>query len=419
PRNKLVVITGLSGSGKSSLAFDTNYAAGQRRYIETFGAYSRQFLGSLERPDVDKISGLSPVISIEQKTTSRNPRSTVGTVTEIYDFMRLLFARIADAYSYHTGEPMVKMSEDEIIRVISERFEGQAVNILAPVVKGRKGHYRELFEQIRKQGYLKVRVDGEIRDVVPKMQADRYKIHDIEIVVDRLEVNPANKRRLADSVRSAMKQAKGIIKVADASGAEFHYSKFLMCPTTGLSYDEPQPNTFSFNSPYGACPLCGGLGYVMEIDENSVSPDPSVSIMQGGLAPLGVDRQIWIFQILQGLGKKYNFSLGAPLGKLRDEVKQILLHGTDEIVPVEVSYNKDYKQAYQVHFDGIIKMLEEQQSRREDDSGSLDDFRSLKTCPSCEGARLKKESLHFRVLDKNIHELACMDIRQLDEWFAS
>src|SRR5690606_26487079 len=282
-----------------------------------------------------------------------------------------------------------------------------------------KGHYRELFEQIRKQGYLKVRVDGEIRDVVPKMQADRYKIHDIEIVVDRLEVNPANKRRLADSVRSAMKQAKGIIKVADASGAEFHYSKFLMCPTTGLSYDEPQPNTFSFNSPYGACPLCGGLGYVMEIDENSVIPDPSLSIMQGGLAPLGEYRQIWIFQILQGLGKKYNFSLGAPLGKLPDEVKQILLHGTDEIVPVEVSYNKDYKQTYQVRFDGIIKMLEEQQSRREDDSGSLDDFRSLKTCPSCEGARLKKESLHFRVLDKNIHELACMDIRQLDEWFAS
>ncbi|WP_132129424.1 excinuclease ABC subunit UvrA [Anseongella ginsenosidimutans] len=419
PRNKLVVITGLSGSGKSSLAFDTIYAEGQRRYIETFGAYSRQFLGSLERPDVDKISGLSPVISIEQKTTSRNPRSTVGTVTEIYDFMRLLFARIADAYSYNTGELMVKMSEDEIIGVIMKRFEGQAVNILAPVVKGRKGHYRELFEQIRKQGYLKVRLDGEIKDVVPKMQADRYKIHDIEIVVDRLEINSANRRRLADSVRSAMKQAKGIIKVSDPSGQEFHYSKFLMCPTTGISYDEPQPNTFSFNSPYGACPQCGGLGYVMEIDEKSVIPDPSLSIMQGGLAPLGEFRQIWIFQILQGLGKKYNFSLGAPIGKLNEDIRRILLYGTDEIIPVEVAYNKEYKQTYQVHFDGVIKMMEEQQNRRDDEKGSLDDFRSIKACPSCDGARLKTESLHFRVLDKNIYELSCMDIRLLDKWFSS
>ncbi|HYH55233.1 MAG TPA: excinuclease ABC subunit UvrA, partial [Anseongella sp.] len=417
PRNKLVVITGLSGSGKSSLAFDTIYAEGQRRYIETFGAYSRQFLGSLERPDVDKISGLSPVISIEQKTTSRNPRSTVGTVTEIYDFMRLLFARIADAYSYNTGELMQKMSEDEIIRVIMERFDGRQVNVLAPVVKGRKGHYRELFEQIRKQGYLKVRIDGEIQDVVPKMQADRYKIHDIEIVVDRLEINPAARKRLADSVRSAMKQARGIIKLSDASNNEYHYSKFLMCPTTGISYDEPQPNTFSFNSPYGACATCGGLGYVMEIDEHSVIPDPSLSIMQGGLAPLGEYRPIWIFQILQGLGKKYNFSLGTPIGKLGEEVKRILLYGTDEIVPVEVAYNKEFKQTYQVHFDGVMKMLEDQQNRREDDKGSLDDFRALRTCPECQGARLKKESLHFRIGGRNIHELSCMDIRELYNWF--
>src|SRR3546814_894801 len=340
PRNKLVVITGLSGSGKSSLAFDTIYAEGQRRYIETFGAYSRQFLGGLERPDVDKISGLSPVISIEQKTTSRNPRSTVGTVTEIYDFMRLLFARIADAYSYNTGEPMQKMSEDEIIRVILERFDGQAVNILAPVVKGRKGHYRELFEQIRKQGYLKVRVDGEVKDVVAKMQADRYKIHDIEVVVDRLEVGPEDRRRLADSVRSAMKQGKGMIKLSDAEGKEFHFSKSLMCPSTGISYDEPQPNSFSFNSPYGACPECGGLGYVMEIDDHSVMPDPSLRIMQVGLAPLGEYRQIWIFQILQALGKKYKFSLGTPIGKLEDSVRDLLLHGTDEIIPVDMKIGR-------------------------------------------------------------------------------
>ena len=266
PRNKLVVITGLSGSGKSSLAFDTIYAEGQRRYMETFSAYSRQFLGGMERPDVDKISGLSPVIAIEQKTTSKNPRSTVGTITEIYDFMRLLFARIGDAYSYVTGEKMQRMSEDQMLRSILEQFDGKAVNILAPVVKGRKGHYRELFEQIRKQGYLKVRVDGEILDLKPKMQVDRYKIHDIEMVVDRLIISEKDQKRLHSSIQTALKAAKGIIKISDQDNNEFFFSRFLMDPVSGISYDEPQPNTFSFNSPYGACERCGGLGYIFEVD---------------------------------------------------------------------------------------------------------------------------------------------------------
>lgn len=283
PRNKLVVITGLSGSGKSSLAFDTIYAEGQRRYMETFSAYSRQFLGGMERPDVDKISGLSPVIAIEQKTTSKNPRSTVGTITEIYDFMRLLFARTGEAYSHITGQKMERMSEDQMLRNILEKFNGKPINILAPVVKGRKGHYRELFEQIRKQGYLKVRVDGEIKDITPKMQLDRYKIHDIEMVVDRLTITGNDKKRLQTSIQSALKIAKGIIKISDLDNNEFFFSKFLMDPVSGISYDEPQPNTFSFNSPYGACERCGGLGYIFEVDENSVIPNQKLSIIQGDL----------------------------------------------------------------------------------------------------------------------------------------
>ncbi|MDB5014975.1 MAG: uvrA, partial [Daejeonella sp.] len=287
PRNKLVVITGLSGSGKSSLAFDTIYAEGQRRYMETFSAYSRQFLGGMERPDVDKISGLSPVIAIEQKTTSKNPRSTVGTITEIYDFMRLLFARVGEAYSYVTGAKMERMTEDQMFRSIMERFKDQPINILAPVVKGRKGHYRELFEQIRKQGYLKVRVDGEITDITAKMQLDRYKIHDIEMVVDRLQVTEDDQKRLYSSIQSALKVAKGIIKISDKDNNEFFYSKFLMDPVSGISYDEPQPNSFSFNSPYGACNRCSGLGYIFEVDRHSVIPNTKLSIMQGGLAPLG------------------------------------------------------------------------------------------------------------------------------------
>ncbi|HET8829160.1 MAG TPA: excinuclease ABC subunit UvrA, partial [Pelobium sp.] len=364
PRNKLVVITGLSGSGKSSLAFDTIYAEGQRRYMETFSAYSRQFMGGMERPDVDKVSGLSPVIAIEQKTTSKNPRSTVGTITEIYDFLRLLYARIGDAYSYNTGEKMVKMSEDQIMNQVLSQFDGKPINILAPVVKGRKGHYRELFEQIRKQGYLKVRVDGEIIDVVPKMQLDRYKIHDIETVVDRLIVSEKDKKRLYTSIQSALKIAKGIIKISDKENNSYHFSKYLMCPTTGVSYDEPQPNSFSFNSPYGACPECDGLGYIFDVDEESVIPNRKLSVLNGGLAPLGDYRETWIFQVIKALGKKYNFSLSQPIEKLDAKAIDILLHGTEELITVPVEYNKWNVQNYQINFDGIIKMLEEQNEKK-------------------------------------------------------
>ncbi len=416
PRNQLVVITGLSGSGKSSLAFDTIYAEGQRRYMETFSAYSRQFMGGMERPDVDKISGLSPVIAIEQKTTSKNPRSTVGTITEIYDFMRLLFARVADAYSYNTGELMVKMSEDQILSKILDQFDGKPINILAPVVKGRKGHYRELFEQIRKQGYLKVRVDGEIVDVTPKMQVDRYKIHDIEIVVDRLIVSQDDKKRIYSSVQDALKTAKGIIKISDKDNNVYHFSKYLMCPTTGISYDEPQPNTFSFNSPYGACPECDGLGYVFDIDVESVIPNRKLSILNGALAPLGEYRENWIFQVIKALSKKYSFSLSQPIEKLSEEALNILLHGTDELVTVPVAYNKWNVENYQIEFDGIIKLLEEQNEKK-GETMDLEGYRITKTCPVCEGARLKKESLHFKVDHKNIFELASMDIKKLYHWF--
>jgi excinuclease ABC subunit A len=339
PRNQLVVITGLSGSGKSSLAFDTIYAEGQRRYMETFSAYSRQFMGGMERPDVDKVSGLSPVIAIEQKTTSKNPRSTVGTITEIYDFMRLLYARTADAFSYNTGERMERMSEDQILNNIYTKYDGLAVNILAPVVKGRKGHYRELFEQIRKQGYVKVRIDGEIQDMTAKMQVDRYKIHDIEIVVDRLLVDRKDHKRLVDSVRSAMRLGKGIIKISDKENNVSHFSRFLMCPSTGISYDEPQPNSFSFNSPYGACERCDGLGYIFVVDRESVMPNPKLSIINGGLAPLGEYRDIWLFQVIKALAKKYNFSLSTPIEKLTEEQIDMILNGTPELLSVAVEYN--------------------------------------------------------------------------------
>jgi excinuclease ABC subunit A len=420
PRNQLVVITGLSGSGKSSLAFDTIYAEGQRRYMETFSAYSRQFMGGMERPDVDKISGLSPVIAIEQKTTSKNPRSTVGTITEIYDFMRLLFARTGEAYSYVSGEKMERMSEEQILKTISEKFDGQPVNILAPVVKARKGHYRELFEQIRKQGYLKVWIDGAIADVEPKMQVDRYKIHDIDIVVDRLMVSEADSKRLYTSIQTALKIAKGIIRIADKDNNVAYYSKYLMDPISGISYDEPQPNTFSFNSPYGACEKCNGLGYIFEVDENSVIPNPKLSILNGGLAPLGEFRETWIFQVLKALAKKYEFALSTPIEKLSRDHLDIILNGSTEMITVAVEYNKWNVQSYQVSFDGIIRMLEEQQERRGDEGmDDMENYRVLKTCPVCEGARLKKESLHFKVDNKNIFELACMDINNLQEWFTN
>ncbi|TDG35178.1 excinuclease ABC subunit UvrA [Pedobacter changchengzhani] len=418
PRNQLVVITGLSGSGKSSLAFDTIYAEGQRRYMETFSAYSRQFMGGMERPDVDKVSGLSPVIAIEQKTTSKNPRSTVGTITEIYDFLRLLFARVADAYSYNTGEKMERMSEDQILQNIFNKFNNVAVNILAPVVKGRKGHYRELFEQIRKQGFTKVRVDGEIKDIIAKMQVDRYKIHDIEVVIDRLIIDEKDKKRLLDSLQIAMKMGKGVIKISDINNNVAHFSKFLMCPTTGISYDEPQPNSFSFNSPYGACETCNGLGYIFVVDKESVMPNTKLSILNGGLAPLGEYRDTWMFQVLKSLSKKYNFSLSTPIEKLSDEVIQIILNGSPDLIKVEVEYNKWNVQNYNITFDGIIKMLEEQNEKKsESATDDMDTFRKLKTCPECHGARLKKESLHFKVDGMNIFELASMDITSLFKWF--
>ncbi|WP_295716861.1 excinuclease ABC subunit UvrA [Mucilaginibacter sp.] len=418
PRNKLVVITGLSGSGKSSLAFDTIYAEGQRRYMETFSAYSRQFMGGMERPDVDKVSGLSPVIAIEQKTTSKNPRSTVGTITEIYDFMRLLFARTGDAYSYTTGEKMERMSEDQILKTITEKFDGEPVNILAPVVKARKGHYRELFESIRKQGYLKVWIDGAMADVEPKMQVDRYKIHDIDIVVDRLVVTEKDSKRLYTSVQTALKIAKGIIRVGDKDGNVAYYSKYLMDPVSGISYDEPQPNTFSFNSPYGACEKCNGLGYIFEVDEASVIPNPKLTIMNGGLAPIGEYRETWIFQVLKALAKKYEFSLTTPIEKLSRDHLDIILNGAPDTINVSVEYNKWNVQSYSITFDGIVRMLEEQQERRNDEGmDDMENYRVLKTCPVCEGARLKKESLHFKVDNKNIFELACMDINHLQEWF--
>ncbi len=421
PRNKLVVITGLSGSGKSSLAFDTIYAEGQRRYMETFNAYSRQFMGGMERPDVDKISGLSPVIAIEQKTTSKNPRSTVGTITEVYDFMRLLFARVADAYSYETGELMQRMSEDQVVNAIIDRFQGQNILLLAPIVKGRKGHYRELFEQIRKQGFTKVRLDGELLNISPKMQADRYKIHDIEVVIDRIEITEKSKKRVSDSVATAMKMGKGVIKVTDEQNKTFNFSKFLMCPSTGISYEEPQPNTFSFNSPYGACAKCSGLGYMYKVDEKSVIPNPKLSILDGGLAPLGGYRETWTFQVLKALAKKYEFSLATPLEKLSKEHINYILNGCDEILTVPVQYAGSYAQNYKLSFDGIIKLLEDQHANRKDDEriGEMDDYRTLVTCPTCKGARLKKEALHFIIAGKNIFDLAILDLDSLAKWFTT
>lgn len=417
PRNELVVITGLSGSGKSSLAFDTIYAEGQRRYMETFSAYSRQFLGGLERPDVDKISGLSPVISIEQKTTNKNPRSTVGTITEIYDFLRLLYARASEAFSYITGKRMQRMSEEQIVTQILKDFDGQGVNVLAPVVKGRKGHYRELFEQIRRQGYSKVRVDGEILDLVPKLQVDRYKIHDIEIVIDRLTVSESDQKRLYTSVLQAMKAAKGIIKIVNRDNTkEQFFSRYLMDAESGISYDEPQPNTFSFNSPYGACPKCDGLGYIFEIDKDIVIPDKTKSIQKGAIVPLGPLKESWTSAIIKAAAKKFDISITAPVEKLTEDQIDLLLFGSEESIPLTVSYGSYGAREYKVNFSGIFKLLEEQSGKYTDDAPALEEFRTQVVCPSCNGDRLRKESLHFKIADKNIAELAAMDIAELAHW---
>lgn len=416
PRNKLVVITGISGSGKSSLAFDTIYAEGQRRYMESFSAYARAFIGDMERPDVDKINGLSPVISIEQKTTSKNPRSTVGTVTEIYDFMRLLYARAGEAFSYLSGEKMVRQSEDQILNHLLKNFDGQKLSILAPIVKGRKGHYRELFEQVRKAGYSKVRINGEIQELVPKMQVDRYKTHDIEIVIDRIITEEADKFRISQSIATALKEGKGIIMVLDLEGDTHHFSKYLMDPTTGLSYDEPAPNSFSFNSPYGACPTCNGLGKVEEITEDTVIPNKKLSISRGAILPLGEYRDIWIFKKIEAILKRYKVSLTTPVSKFSEEVLHVLLHGDDE--PVEVASKKYPGEEWQTNFDGIIKFLERQKKEGSDKIQKwVQDFTIVTTCPDCAGDRLKKESLHFKIDNTNIAELAALDVQSLGNWF--
>jgi len=423
PREKLVVITGVSGSGKSSLAFDTIYAEGQRRYIETFSAYARQFLGGLERPDVDKIDGLSPVIAIEQKTTSKSPRSTVGTITEIYDFLRLLYARAGDAYSYNTGEKMVSYSDEQIKELIVETFEGKRINILAPVVRSRKGHYRELFEQIAKQGFLKVRVDGTIRDLDVGMKVDRYKTHDIEIVIDRMAIDTTEDtdKRLAESIKTAMYHGDDILMVIEQESQEVRYfSRNLMCPTTGISYPNPEPNNFSFNSPKGACENCNGLGVVNEINIKKIVPNPKLSIKAGGFAPLGEMKSSWIFKQLELIAHKYGFKLSDPIETIPQEAMEMILNGGNEkfeVVSKVMGITKDYK----IDFEGISNFIKNQYE--ESNTASLKrwakDFMDENECPTCEGSRLRKESLYFKIDDKNIGELVHMDINELFDWFKS
>jgi excinuclease ABC subunit A len=422
PRNSLTVITGLSGSGKSSLAFDTIFAEGQRRYIETFSAYARNFLGGMERPDVDKITGLSPVISIEQKTTNRNPRSTVGTTTEIYDYMRLLFARAGRAYSYATGEEMVKYTEEKVIDMILDSYKGKKILILAPLVRSRKGHYRELFEAMRRKGYLNMRVDGELVEVTRGMKVDRYKNHDIEVVIDKLEVkgerSEASNERLKKSVAIAMKQGEGLIMILDKdTGNIKHFSKRLMCPTTGISYSDPAPNNFSFNSPQGACPHCKGLGYINEIDLNKVIPDRKQSIHEGGIIPLGKYKNQMIFWQIDALLKKHNCDLKTPIKDIPDEAMREILYGSLENVRIDkelVHTSSDYF----VAFDGIIKYLRNVMDNDESAAGQkwADQFLAECECPECHGQRLNREALSYRIWDKNIAELAMMDISELREW---
>jgi len=416
PRNQLVVVTGLSGSGKSSLAFDTIYAEGQRRYIESFSAYARQFLGGMERPDVDRIKGLSPVVSIEQKTTNKNPRSTVGTITEIYDFLRLLFARAGEAYSYNTGEKMVKYTDEQIVNIIVENYKGKEVHILAPVVKGRKGHYRELFEKIRKMGYLKARIDGEIKELAYGLKLDRYKIHDVEIVIDTLEVEEADDTRLKRSVLTALKEGKGGMMVADKKSKKArHLSRHLMCPTTGISYDEPAPNLFSFNSPYGACPRCSGLGTVLEVDIKKIIPDAKKSIKKGGIIPLGTYKDNWIFRQIEAIGRLHEFKLDDPIEDIDEDAINILLYGTSEVMQIK---EKDGSHTT-IEFEGIANFINNQM--QEEGSKNIEkwahSFMDRKTCPECNGTRLKKESLHFKIVDKNISQLSDLDITELNKFF--
>jgi excinuclease ABC subunit A len=419
PRNKLTVITGLSGSGKSSLAFDTIYAEGQRRYIETFSAYARSFMGNMERPDVDKITGLSPVISIEQKVTTRNPRSTVGTVTEIYDFLRLLYARAAEAFSFNTGEKMVKYTEEKIIQLIKADFSGKRINILAPVVKGRKGHYRELFEQILRKGFLSARIDGEITELKHNFRVDRYKNHFIEILIDKLKVDEVSNSRLKASVQTAMKHGQGIIMILDHDTQNVkYYSRLLMCPTTGVSYNEPAPHNFSFNSPQGACQKCNGLGRITEIDMDKIIPDKTKSISKGGIAPLGAYKNSMIFWQIEALGEKMDFTLNSPVSEISDEGINAILFGTNERIqlkntPLGTSMN------YQMSYEGVVKYID---SQRDDNPSKTaqkwaNQFVKTIVCDECNAMRLKKESLHFKIDGKNISELAQLDLNELGDWF--
>jgi excinuclease ABC subunit A len=418
PRNSLVVITGLSGSGKSSLAFDTIYAEGQRRYIESFSAYARQFLGSMERPDVDKITGLSPVISIEQKTTGKNPRSTVGTITEIYDFMRLLFARAGTAYSYMSGEKMVRYTEQQILQLIQDSYPGKRIALLAPVVKARKGHYRDLFEQVRKQGFSKVRVDGKILDITFGMKVDRYKIHDIEIVIDRIEVEKSQHQRITESLRLAFRHGKGNIMLQDLDDGETrHYSKFLMCPVSGISYDEPAPNLFSFNSPYGACPKCNGLGEIAQIDLKKIIPDPRKSIRKGGITPLGEYKNNWIFAQVEAIADKYGFNIDDEVGSIDEQGLNAILYGTEEILKIKSPVYA--ANGYALQFNGIVNFIAEQHEDGGSDSTKAwaESYMNHVMCPECNGTRLKKESLWFKIAGENIASLAGMDISALQKWF--
>ncbi len=422
PRNQLVVITGLSGSGKSSLAFDTIYAEGQRRYLESFSAYARQFIGSLERPDVDKITGLSPVISIEQKSTNRNPRSTVGTVTEIYDFLRLLYARAGEAYSYATGKKMVRFTESEMLENLLTHYAEKKLIFLAPLVRGRKGHYRELFESVRKQGYLKIRVDGAVEDVKPKMQLDRFSIHDIELIIDTLTVNEKNKDRLRSSLQLGLKQGKGLIMLLDTeTNKTFFYSKHLMCPDSGLSYEEPSPNTFSFNSPYGACPKCNGLGKVFEINPETIMPDKTVSIAKGGILPLGEARENSLYRELEAVAKQYKFALTTPLSKVPKEAVDYILYGnaTAETVDEEIAAFEFDDRWYTLKNGGLVGLLKRCMTFTSSEGirNWAETYMESVACPDCHGARLKKESLFFKIDDKNISELAEWDLNVLADWF--
>lgn len=420
PREKLVVITGLSGSGKSSLAFDTIYAEGQRRYIESFAAYARQFLGNLERPDVEQISGLSPVIAIEQKTVSKNPRSTVGTITEVYDFLRLLYSKVADAYSYNTGELMVKYTQSEIAELITRDYKNQAILILAPVVKGRKGHYRELFRQILKMGFLRVRVDGEVKEITPTMQVDRYKVHDIEIVVDRLVVDDSAKKRLNDSLTTALKHGKNTILVVDKNTDNpRHFSKNLMCPTTGVSYDEPAPNFFSFNSPYGACQKCSGLGQISEVDIDKIIPDSKKTIKQGAIEPLGKYSDKWIFRQIEAIGKRFNFNITTPVKEISEEAMSVILYGTNEPLKVEDQV-AGVRNSYSLDFEGVVNFIGRQY---EDNPSALITNWAIKfmnkiDCPDCKGTRLRKEAIFFKIQNNSIADIASMSIASLSKWAA-